>query len=148
MGRMAGHDKWLAEYDAALKQLYGKSEKVKMDMTQFSESESQWLKAKDFVGKNLKVQISDIEVVHFDADDKNPERNIPGLKFEGKEKGLIINKTNTQSLINAYGQNSDDWIGRNVGLSVADYRDKGFGFGWIVTPLDVKPPEFDPDVGF
>ena len=119
-----------------------------VDMSKFSESDSRWLKAKDFVGQNLKAVISSVEIVHFDADERNPERNLGGVRFEGKDKGLILNKTNTETLCEAYGPESDDWEGRNVGLSVKDYSKEGFGFGWIVEALDAPEKEFDSEVPF
>lgn len=118
------------------------------DMTKYATSESNYLKAKDFIGKNLKVKIAGVEIVHFEASDTKPERDLPALKFVGKEKGLVLNTTNTQALCTAYGPDSDSWAGHEVGLSVKSYEEKGFGHGWIVTPLDVKEPEFDDSIPF
>jgi hypothetical protein len=118
-----------------------------MDMSKFAQSESNDLKAADFVGKNLKVTISRVEIRHFDATEKMAANDKPALHFEGKgEKTLVLNATNTKTLCEAYGSESDGWVGKQIGLSVADYTSKGFGHGWVVTPLDVPPPEFDDDI--
>ena len=117
-----------------------------MDMSKFAQSESSDLKAADFVGKNLKVTISAVEVRHFEARDNQPATDKPALRFEGKEKALILNTTNARILCDAYGDESEGWIGKSIGLSVADYTSKGFGHGWVVHPLDVAPPEFDDDI--
>jgi hypothetical protein len=119
-----------------------------MDMSKYGQSESNDLKAKDFVGKNLKVTISKWEIRQFPATDKMPANEKPVLHFEGKEKTLVLNATNVNKLCEAYGHDGDDWIGKQVGLTVADYTSKGFGHGWVVTPLDVTPPDFDDEIPF
>ena len=105
-----------------------------MDMSKYAESDSKDLKAKNFIGKNLKVKISGVEIVHYDAKEGQDASDKPRLNFEGKEKGLVLNATNTQTLVQAYGTDSDDWIGHEIGLSTKDYTDKGYGHGWLVTP--------------
>jgi hypothetical protein len=106
-----------------------------MDMSKYGQSESNDLKAKDFVGKNLKVTISKWEIRQFPATDKMPANEKPVLHFEGKEKTLVLNATNVNKLCEAYGHD-------------ADYTSKGFGHGWVVTPLDVTPPDFDDEIPF
>ncbi len=119
-----------------------------MDMTKFAETSSNDLKAKDFIGKNLKVKIIDVAVTHYDATDSQPASDKARLSFEGKEKGLVLNTTNTQTLIAAYGKDSDSWVNHEIGLHVVDYTAKGFPHGWIVTPLDVAAPEFEDSIPF
>ena len=117
-------------------------------MTQYSQSDSNDLKAADFIGKNLKVVIDKVTIRNFEARDNQPANSKPSLSFRGKEKTLVLNATNTKILCEAYGADSDTWVGREIGLTVADYTSKGFGHGWVVTPLDVAPPDFDDDIGF
>lgn len=119
-----------------------------MDMSKYSQSDSNDLKAADFIGKNLKVKISKVEIRNFEASEKMAANSKPALHFEGKEKQLVLNATNTKTLCDAYGSDSDAWIGREIGLTVADYTHKGFGHGWVVTPLDVEAPEFDDEIPF
>jgi hypothetical protein len=119
-----------------------------MDMTKYGQSDSNDLKAADFIGKNLRVAISKVEIRNFEATEKMAANSKPCLHFQGKEKTLVLNATNTKTLCDAYGAESDGWIGKNVGLTVKDYSDKGFGHGWIVTPLDVEPPTFDDEIPF
>lgn len=113
------------------------------DMTQFSGSESKHLKAQDFLGKNLKVTISDVQFVEFDGRDNGPPEKKAILLFEGKEKGLVLNTTNTRKLIGAYGKDSDGWIGKSIALTTQEYEN--FAPGWVVNPLDV---EFDDEIPF
>ena len=118
------------------------------DMSKYGTSDSKDLKAADFIGKNLKVVISGVEVRKYPASEDRPATEKPALTFEGKEKTLVLNATNTKTLCTAYGDFDTDWIGHEVGLTVADYTDKGFGHGWIVTALDVEGPEFESDIPF
>lgn len=133
---------WLREYTRALNKLH---EEQDMDMTQYAITESNDLKAADFIGKNLKVKIAQVEVRNYPARDGQPASDKAVLYFEGKEKTLVLNKTNTKILINAYGKDSDNWVGSEVGLSTHETE---LGTGWVVKPLDVKEPEFDDGVDF
>ena len=72
-----------------------------MDMTKYSQSDSKDLKAADFIGKNLKVVISGVEIRNYEAKDGQPASSKPALKFEGKEKQLVLNATNTKILCGA-----------------------------------------------
>ena len=117
-------------------------------MTKYAESQSKDLKAADFVGKNIKVRIESVTIQHFDATEQQAAQDKPRLTFVGKEKRLILNSTNTQTLVKAYGPNSDAWLHHEIGLTTKDYSDKGFGHGWIVTPLDVKGPDFNDEIPF
>ena len=112
------------------------------DMRQFSGAESKHLKAKDFLGKNLKAAIKDVQFLEFDNEGGPPDKKAV-LLFEGKEKGLVLNTTNNDTLCNAYGFDSDEWIGKSVQLTTKEYEN--YAPGWIVTPLDV---EYDDNIPF
>ena len=117
-----------------------------MDMSKYkSEGNTTDLKAKDFVGKTLKVNIDRVETVTYPANDDQPETTKPALYFVGKEKRLILNGSNTETLCNAFGDDSNEWAGKDISLTTKDYTSKGFGHGWVVTPLDV---EFSDDIPF
>jgi len=113
------------------------------DMRQFSGTESKHLKAKDFLGKNLKVAIKDVQFVEFEGRDGAPPDKKAILLFEGKEKGLVLNGTNNDTLCNAYGYDSDNWVGKSISLTTKEYEN--FAPGWIVSPLDV---EYDDEIPF
>ena len=118
------------------------------NMSQYGTSDGTDLKAVDFIGKNLKVVISGVEIRKYPAKDDQAATEKPALSFEGKEKTLVLNATNTKVLIKAYGEFDTDWIGHEIGLTTADYTDKGFGHGWVVSPLDVEPEDFDDSIPF
>ena len=118
------------------------------DMTQYASGDSKDLKAKDFIGKNLKAKIESVTIRDYPATDDHPASSKPALSFVGKEKTLVLNTSNTKILCDAYGKDSEDWVNHEIGLTVKDYTDKGFGHGWVVTPLDVKAPEFEDEIEF
>jgi hypothetical protein len=117
-----------------------------MDMSKFKpEGNTDDLKAKDFIGKNLKLKIERVDTVTYPANDNQPEQTKAVLYFVGKEKRLVLNGTNTETLCNAYGDDSEGWAGKDIALTTKDYTDKGFGHGWIVQALEV---EFDDPIPF
>ena len=131
-------DEWINDYNG----------EHQVDMSKYSQSDSKDLKAKEYIGKNLKVVISAVEIRDYPASEDKPANSKPVLSFVGKEKNLVLNATNTQTLCEAYGADSDTWLQHEVGLSVADYTAKNYGYGWIVTPLDVEGPDFDDEIPF
>jgi hypothetical protein len=81
---------------------------------------SKHLKATDLDGKEVRVTIANVEREKLGDDMK------PVVYFKGKEKGVVLNKGNTTTLVDAFGRNSQDWFGRDVILlSVwTDYQGK------------------------
>ena len=74
---------------------------------------SKWLKAADLQdaqGRPLtaNVVISNV-VLEKVAQDKDP---MPVVYFQGKSKGLALNKTNCSVIEATYGIESDDWLGQ------------------------------------
>ena len=126
---------WLADYEG-----------VEMDRSKFNpppKVETD-LKAKDFVGKNLKLVIREVDTVVYNEGEPNEQAKTV-LYFEGKEKRVVLNATNNETLCNAYGADDDGWGGKEIGLTTKDYSDKGFDPGWIVQALEV---EFESDIPF
>jgi hypothetical protein len=81
---------------------------------------SKHLKAADLDGKEVKVTIARVEREKLGEDLR------PVVYFNGKEKGVALNKGNTTTLVDAFGRNSNDWFGREIILlSVwTDYQGK------------------------
>ena len=116
-----------------------------MDATKFATTASNDLKAAEYKGKNFKVTIDTVTTRAYEATEKQAADEKLVLSFSGKEKGLVLNKTNTKILIGAYGADTDGWIGNEIGLST---HETDLGTGWVVTPLNVAPPDFDDEIGF
>ena len=78
------------------------------------------LKAADLKGAQPTVVISNIKMEKLGDDTK------PVLYFAGKEKGVVLNKTNATNIAAAYGPETDHWIGQRVILFSAwvDFQGK------------------------
>lgn len=71
---------------------------------------SEYLKASDLQGRTVKAVISNVEMKDIGSDHK------PVLYFKGKEKGLVLNKTNANTIALVYGDDTQDWDGGEVEL--------------------------------
>jgi hypothetical protein len=71
---------------------------------------SNYLKAADLQGRKVKVVIDGCEMKKFGDDNKLV------IKFRGKDKAMVANKTNTMVIAAAYGSDTDEWNGREICL--------------------------------
>ena len=69
---------------------------------------SKTLKANDLQGRTVKVTIENFEVKKFE----NGNKII--LSFTGKEKGMVINKTNADIIASTYGKDPNSWLGKQI----------------------------------
>jgi len=104
-----------------------------MDMNKFAGSESKYLKAADLQGKAVKVVITGVELVEFEQDDGSKSQK-PALSLRGKEKKVVCNATTVMELGTNYTFDSDNWIGKEIGLSVKHYQSLGKD-GLVVTAM-------------
>ena len=82
---------------------------------------SSYLKASDLNGKAVRVVIDSVTMEKLGDDQKAV------LHFVGKDKGLVLNKTNTYRIIEAVGSDeTNDWEGWSVTLYACkvDYQGK------------------------
>jgi hypothetical protein len=71
---------------------------------------SKWLSAADLGGRNLRVSIDRIEMETVAPGE--PQKMV--VYFRGGKKGLVLNKTNAQTIAHEYGDDTDDWTGCEV----------------------------------
>lgn len=117
-----------------------------MDISQFVEGKSATLKASDLKGHEVRATIAGYEVIEFNRDDGGKEKKL-ALSFAGKEKKLVLNKTNTGRIADAYGNESDDWSGKTIIL----YEEKVEFNGALVPAIRVrvpKPEAMDDEIPF
>lgn len=81
---------------------------------------SEYLKAADLQGKRVTVIVERVEMRTVGDDHK------PVLFFEGKEKGVVLNKTNANTIATVYGDDTDDWVGGEIILygQMVDFQGK------------------------
>ena len=115
-----------------------------MDMNKYAGSESKYLKAADLMGKSIKVVIEAVSIVEFE-NDAGEKSQKPALKLKGKDKQVVCNPTTVNELALAYGFDSDNWIGKEIGLSTKHYQSLGKD-GLVITAM--KDFEDDTDLPF
>ena len=91
-----------------------------MKMNKYSGAESKYLKATDLQGKRPTVEIESCTLLEFETDEGKTEK--PALKLVGKEKEVVCNATTVGELIHAFGEDSDDWVGKKITLSTKYYK--------------------------
>lgn len=81
---------------------------------------SNYLKCADLQDRNVKVLIDRVEMEDIGGDHK------PILYFQGKDKGLVLNKTNSNNISIVYGDDTDNWTGRELILypAMTDFQGK------------------------
>ena len=81
---------------------------------------SNYLKAADLQGRQVKVKIDRVEMEEIGGEPK------PILYFVGKEKGVVMNKTNANNIASAYGDDTDDWQDAEIILyeAMVDFQGK------------------------
>lgn len=97
---------------------------------------SAYIAAGDLQDREASVTIRDIQIEEIG---KDKDRK-PVLYFKGKEKGLVLNKTNANTIESVYGDEMDDWIGAEIVLypTMTDFQ------GRQVAAIRVKMPRKRP----
>lgn len=114
-----------------------------MKVTEFYQNEGRWLKASDLQGRMHKVTIAGLEVVDFQEKNGKKEKKV-GLLLQGKQKGLMLNKTNAKIIAAQHGDDMELWEGKLISIFPTQ---TDFG-GDMVDCIRVempKPPEADPN---
>ena len=99
-------------------------------------NKSKWLKADD-LDEARKLRIRDVSVERIGIG-KDQEKLV--VWFEDEDQGLVLNSTNNRTLMDAFGDETDDWASQVIVLfpTTADYR------GRQVAALRVRiPPSRD-----
>ena len=91
---------------------------------------SRFLKHSDLGGREVRVIISDVTTELLGGERKNI------MAFAGKKKQLVLNKTNANAIMRAYGKETDEWIGKDIILfaTTVDFQ------GESVPGIRVKVP--------
>lgn len=81
---------------------------------------SKFLKCADLQGRKAKVIIDHVEMDKIGDDTKLI------IYFRGKDKGLVLNKTNASVISDMHGDDTDDWSGCDIVLfpTRVDYQGK------------------------
>ena len=104
---------------------------------------SPYLKASDLQGRRVPVKILRVEMQELGDELK------PVVYFEGKAKGLVLNKTNANTISAAYGDEMEDWEGRETVLYETEVEYQGRRMPGIrcIVQSQRKPQTPPADVG-
>ena len=93
--------------------------------------------------RRVKLKINRVEMEDVGDDNK------PVVQFIGSDKKLVLNKTNTREIVEAYGDESDEWHGKIIEVYPArvEYAGKKMWgirvnamFERVAPPIDVQAP--------
>jgi hypothetical protein len=97
---------------------------------------SRYVKAED-LDHDVEVVIERVALEDFEDPQTKKQSKKPVCYFQGARKGLILNKTNANLIGRLYGEETDEWVGKTVTLTVVDVE----AFGDIVSAIRVKLPK-------
>ena len=81
---------------------------------------SKYLRAADFEDGDAVVTIERLEEDNVGMG--KDAKDVWVLFFDELDKGLILNKTNTNTIAKLYGDDTDDWIGKKVTLFATEVQ--------------------------
>lgn len=76
---------------------------------------SDYIAAPDLMGRDAPVVIESVKVENLKmAGGKSEDK--PVVRFVGKKKALVLNKTNARTIAKLHGNQTDEWVGKGVTL--------------------------------
>ena len=97
---------------------------------------SKYAKAED-LDHDDEVVIERVVLEEFEDPQTKKKSNKAVCYFQRARKGLVLNKTNWGLIARQYGDESDDWVGKAITLTVIDVE----AFGEVVSAIRVKLPK-------
>ncbi len=105
---------------------------------------SNYVKAADLNGKPRPLTIR--TCVMEELGQGSDKETKPVLYFNGAQKGLVLNKTNTNVIVEAYGKETTDWEGQPVEVYPTQVEFKGKSVEGIRVRIQPEAqPEKEPD---
>ena len=100
---------------------------------------NKWLKPADLCNKAVAVTIDNVTVMEVGTE----REKRPVCKFVGKEKQLILNKTNTRTIADLYGAETDGWHNKKIVIypTTTQYGDRDMAAIRVKPPKDYVRPE-------
>jgi hypothetical protein len=93
---------------------------------------SKYIKSEDLRGLRISVTIMAVSMEDMGQNDGFK----PILRFVGKEKGMVLNRTNANLLTDAWGQDTDRWVSKKIELYAHTMQFQGRNVqGLAVQPL-------------
>lgn len=103
---------------------------------------SNYLRAADLKNSTVKVTMSHVSMEDIGDDHK------PVLYFSGKTKGLVLNKTNANTIAGMHSPETDNWAGKMIAIFPTQVDFQGRQVAAIrvkMSKLNETEPEFVPE---
>src|SRR5262249_26306156 len=100
---------------------------------------SKWLRAADLDGKEHAIIIDRLDAEVFGEDGEKPV-----LYFQGRKKGLVLNKTNAFAIGEDYGDDTLAWKGKPLTLYATRVEFKGKVVDSIRVRISAPPQTAQP----
>lgn len=97
---------------------------------------STYLKCEDLQGKNATVTIATVRVEDIGQGANKERKVIIGLV--GKQKEFVCNKTNKNTIVSLYGQETNNWINQKITLTSREVEFQG-SMVWAIRVSLQKP---------
>lgn len=95
---------------------------------------SKYISAADLQGKQAKVTIQKVTMEQLEEATEKPI-----LYFKDRQKAMVLNRTNASTIAEAFGPDTDDWLGRDIVLGTAKVSFQGR----LVDAVRVSIPEHE-----
>lgn len=95
---------------------------------------STYLKAADLQGRHCAAVMSRVMMEEIGGEHK------PVLYFDGHERGIVLNKTNSSIIADMHGDETDDWTGKRIVLYPARVEFQGKIVDAIRVKLEAVQP--------
>ena len=111
---------------------------------------SSFLKADDLGGKQVEVTIESVTMEELGQGADKQQKLI--IAFRGKDKKLVCNKTNANTIAGLYGDDTDAWVGQKIAIMPREVEFQGKSV-WAIRVSLQKPaaakakPAPEPEVG-
>lgn len=73
---------------------------------------SKYLKAADLAGKSHALSILGVKIENVGGADNEEDK--PVMYFNGKQKGVVLNRTNAMAVAAKYGDDTESWVDKDV----------------------------------
>ena len=103
--------------------------------------QSKYIKADDLQGRRVVVQIMSVTLEEISDTERKPV-----MRFAGREKGMVLNRTNATACAQMFGDDTMTWSGQQVELLAMPTHFQGKQvLGLVTLPISSAPaqPQFD-----
>jgi len=97
---------------------------------------SPYIKAADVLGRELNITIAGWEYEEFEDPRTKEKDRKPVLSFQKTDKRLILNVTNAKTIASIFGEETDNWAGKQICLFTKDVE----AFGEMKNAIRIKAP--------